>query len=86
MVYKNEKRANSVRPRFTPSRPLGGFEEHELVLTIFDFIFVSIYVIESILKLIVHTPQLYFKNMWNVFDLCVVFGSVCSLIMFLSGT
>jgi len=49
--------------------------EYGSILQIANLIFISIYVIEMILKLIVYRGA-YFRDGWNIFDFCIVITSL----------
>jgi hypothetical protein len=49
------------------------------ILTLGNYVFTSIFVIECILKIIAMTPAKFFKNKWNVFDLLIITVSVVEL-------
>ena len=54
-------------------------EKMTRILTSGNYIFTSIFVIESILKIIGMTPIKYFKNKWNTFDFLIITISVIEL-------
>ena len=48
-----------------------------IVLLWFNLVFSAVFVTDSIMKMIVFTPAIYFKKGWNIFDFCI---AVISLI------
>ncbi|CAF4075639.1 unnamed protein product [Rotaria sordida] len=57
----------------------GQSEKMTRILTAGNYIFTSIFVVESILKIIALTPVKFLKNGWNVFDLLIITGSLIEL-------
>jgi hypothetical protein len=54
-------------------------EKMTRILTLGNYVFTSIFVIECILKMIAMTPAKYLKNRWNVFDLLIITVSIIEL-------
>ncbi len=54
-------------------------EKMTRILTLGNYVFTSIFVIECILKIIAMTPAKFFKNKWNAFDLLIITVSVVEL-------
>jgi hypothetical protein len=59
----------------------GQSEQMTRILTLANHIFISIFTVECILKIITMTPAKYFKIGWNVFDLIVVTVSLIELLL-----
>ncbi|CAF1587688.1 unnamed protein product, partial [Adineta ricciae] len=57
----------------------GQSEKMTRVLTIGNYIFTSIFTVESILKIIALTPGKFYRNGWNVFDFLIVTVSLIEL-------
>ena len=57
----------------------GQSEKMTRTLTICNYIFTSIFTVESILKIIALTPAEFVKNAWNVFDSIIVTASLIEL-------
>ena len=57
----------------------GASEEYLHVLDVFNLIFVGIFTMEAVLKLIGLGPRYYFYIDWNKFDFAVCFLSLISI-------
>ncbi len=57
----------------------GQSENMTRILTTGNYIFMSIFTAECILKIIALTPSKFLKNQWNVFDLLIVTVSLVEL-------
>ena len=57
----------------------GQSEKMSRILTIGNYIFTSIFTVESILKIIALTPGKFYRNGWNVFDFLIVTVSLIEL-------
>ena len=49
-----------------------GFPVFYRALDIIDHLFVLIYLVEAIVKIIVLKPKAYFSDNWNIFDFIIV--------------
>merc|ERR1712096_93206 len=45
-----------------------------------NLVFVSIFIVEVLMKQIAYGPKNYFTNPWNTFDFCIVLVSVFSFV------
>lgn len=52
-------------------------------LDFIDHIFVVVFLLEAIVKLVVYGPKKYFSDPWNIFDFVIVFVSLPSLLHYL---
>jgi hypothetical protein len=59
----------------------GQSEQFQLLQTVSDYLFTSIYIIEAIIKLIAVSPKWYFRDGWNILDLVIVVASIISWIV-----
>ncbi|UJR10951.1 hypothetical protein I4U23_015136 [Adineta vaga] len=57
----------------------GQSEKMTRILTIGNYIFTSIFTVESVFKIIALTPAKFYKNGWNVFDFLIVTVSLIEL-------
>jgi hypothetical protein len=57
----------------------GASNEYNYILNVLNSVFVVIFTLEAVFKLIAHGPRYYFHENWNRFDLLIVIVSLVSL-------
>lgn len=58
-------------------------ENQNYFLVNLDHLFVLLFVIEAVVKLLVYKPKVYFADKWNMFDFVIVIVSLPSLMTFI---